>query len=230
MQTAARVALLIDGDNISPAHAETLISVAKLQGDLVFARAYVNGHAKRDGWVNSDSVDSLITGAGGNVSDFRLSFEAVEMEVRGGHEVFIIASNDTDLVHVARWLREKGRTVIVAGTDTMGKALRTCGASVFILPKIDGATVEAKPLPPVVRTADPEQAKVFIRELILENGGTMPMTAFGVLMNKFYGITAKTLGCKTWTRFFKKVESEFSVTGPDSALILSLRESVHAEG
>lgn len=156
MKPTKRVALLIDGDNVSATHAAAIVAIAKSHGDVIFSRAYINAGQGNGDW-SKKNIDVLITGMGASVSDFRLSFEAVEMDVRGTHDVFVIATNDADLVHVVRWLTHRGRTVVVAGTNTMGKDLRNSGADVHMLKKaVPGAKPSAPAEIPQIIPAAPE--------------------------------------------------------------------------
>lgn len=210
-----RVALLIDGNNVSALHAQDLFALARTHGEVVFSRAYVNAGVGNGDWVATGLVDVLVTGLGGNVSDFRLSFEAVEMDVKGGYDVFVIASNDLDLVHVVRWLTEKGRTVVVAGTQMMGKVLRKSTDVVCVLPKKSGKVSSAP------KTSDADAMLTLIKSVLSSNGNRMPMTTFGHDMVRLHGVNARKAGHKTWSKYFAGHPDMFRISGPDMASVLS---------
>lgn len=221
--SSRRVALLIDGDNVSALHAEDLFRLARAQGDLTFARAYVNSGVGNGDWVTPKMIDVLITGHGGNVSDFRLSFEAVEMEVRGECDVFVIASHDADMAHVVKWLKEKGRTVIVAGTKTISKDLRNAGNPIHLLPLRRGKTSDHKVVETPLDTS-PEAIFALVAATIRSNGSQMLMTMFGQEMRQTHGITARKAGQKTWSKYFSRHPQAFRLEGPDFAPVLILTE------
>lgn len=207
-----RVALLIDGDNLSPLYATSILAVARMRGHLSFCRAYLRAGSENSGWITVPGVDAQMSGKSKNAADFRLSFEAVELEARGGYEVFVIGSNDSDLAHIIAWLREKGKRVVTVSQKAMCPTLRKAGGEPVVLGAPDKGLLTSP------EVSDP------IRALIAENGGVIPMTLFGALMRQRYGMTSKSAGARNWMTFFRARAEEFALTGEPHQLMLSMGE------
>ncbi|MEZ5723187.1 MAG: NYN domain-containing protein [Paracoccaceae bacterium] len=64
-------------------------------------------------------------GTGKNAADLLLSIDAVELALREGYEMFVIASSDGDFSHLAIRLRETGHLVVGCGVATAPARFRT---------------------------------------------------------------------------------------------------------
>lgn len=212
--TQPRVALLIDGDNISAVHSQSILDAAHQHGDVVFSRVYVNQGCGSGNWVSKGLIDVFVTGMGGNSSDFRMSFDAVEMEIRDHHDVFMIVSNDSDLLHVIRWLKERGRTVVIGGTPEINKDLCNVVSDVHIFKHVkkEGvkSSVEIKP------TLD------MLTGLIAMAGGSMALSDFGQCVRDAYGFKSRAFGHRTWSRVFSSRPDLFAINDDTLAMTVSL--------
>lgn len=228
----ARVALLIDGDNISANHARAILKTASRYGEITFSRCYVNGGKGNGDWVGKNVCEVLYTGQGSNASDFRLSFEAVELEAHGGYDVFVIATHDSDMCHIVRWLESKGRKVVVVGTSSMSHGLREAASMKHIFtPK---QKVENPQKQDDVNLAI--NVENIISSLLEECDGKMAMSLFGHKMREQHGITAKKAGAKTWTAYFTGGDERFVLVGEGLEAFITLAgcaqncaESNHAD-
>lgn len=198
--------MLIDGDNIPSHYSEALVNIAKKRGRLVFARAYINGSTSCDKWKLAKDVDVFISAVHSNASDFRLSFEAVYLEALGGCDRFIIASNDSDLSHVVRWLTGKGRRVTVVGTDKMSDRMRSVTDDPVVLQS-------KKVTPPTVSAPSDKEINRHIIRLIRSSTGAVPLVQLGGHMRSVHGITRKDIGEKGWMRYLMGREDLFTLTG-----------------
>ncbi len=109
-----RVALLIDGENISSALAGKIITEARRQGELTIRRVY--GNAKRiPGWDEAPGIRLIHSGTGKNAADLLLAVEAMEVCVENRVDCVVLVSSDGDFSHLATILRERGVLVVGMG-------------------------------------------------------------------------------------------------------------------
>lgn len=121
--TQRRVALLIDGENISAGFAGKLIVEAGRLGDLAIKRAY--GNARRiPGWDFAPGIRLIHAGDGKNAADLLLTVQAMQIFHEGKASIFVIASSDGDFSHLVTHLRERGATVIGAGESKTPEGFR----------------------------------------------------------------------------------------------------------
>lgn len=109
-----RVALLVDGDNLPAALAGRLILRAAALGSVVVKRVYADASHLRN-WEASAGFTLTYARAGRNVADLLLAIDAVDLAHRGGLAAVALASNDRDFAPLARWLVERGLTVLGLG-------------------------------------------------------------------------------------------------------------------
>lgn len=108
------VAVLIDGENISAAHADAIMRRAGGFGQMYVRRVY--GDARLlERWDEREDMRMIHTGTGKNGADIRLTIDAVELAHLDQADAFVIATSDADFTHLAHFLRERGRRVIGMG-------------------------------------------------------------------------------------------------------------------
>ena len=114
VEMSSRVAVLVDGDNLSVAHASQIMAVATARGSVELAHAY--GNAQTDeGWHAAQGFRVIHAGIGPNGSDLLLCIDAMELAIADGFETFVIASADRNFSHLAHRLRKHGVAVIGMG-------------------------------------------------------------------------------------------------------------------
>ena len=158
LATDSRVALLVDGENISFALAGNILLKGKRFGDLVFRRVYGNA-ALLNGWNAAPGFRLQHSGTGKNASDLLLCIEAMDLALNRKADVIVLAASDRDYTHLAIYLREAGIRLIGLGEDKTPAAFReACATFIPLAPPSPPAQPAGKPaLPPL------EQA---VRELI----------------------------------------------------------------
>ena len=119
----ARVAVLVDGENISTAFAGQIILKSAGYGDLIIKRVYGNVQ-KTCGWDAAPGFRMVHSGIGKNATDLLLSVEAVALILRGQAEILVIAASDRDYTHLATHLTEAGHKVIGLGEAKAPEAFR----------------------------------------------------------------------------------------------------------
>ena len=125
----ARVALLIDADNISRTHADALFKKAASYGDIIIRRAY-GQVAPHFPWSKEiilayaiESVMRFVSVPGKNIADIALVIDAMDLTYRKTVDKICIASDDSDFSLLAMKLRENGIEVYGFGTEKAQQSL-----------------------------------------------------------------------------------------------------------
>jgi hypothetical protein len=129
---APRIAVLVDGDNISPKHSSQVISSAEKLGRVDVARVYAAGNQQSD-WLTTPGYRLMHAGAGKNSADLLLCIDAMELALIGGMESFVIATSDGDFTHIAQRLRERGLHVLGLGEAKAPKSFRLACTEFLLL-------------------------------------------------------------------------------------------------
>lgn len=118
----ARVALLIDADNILPSYADTLLKKAASYGNTIIRRAYGQG-APNFPWPKEvilayaiEPIMRFVSVPGKNIADIALVIDAMDLSYRKTVDKICIASDDSDFSLLAMKLRENGIKVYGFGT------------------------------------------------------------------------------------------------------------------
>jgi hypothetical protein len=137
-----RIAVLVDGDNVSPALAARIAAEAALHGRTDIVRVYTDAHRETE-WHSAAGFRLMHAGTGKNAADLLLSIDAMELALSNGFDGFVIASSDGDFAHLAQRLREYGLNVIGMGETKAPASFRSaCNAFVEI-----GSATKARPVP-----------------------------------------------------------------------------------
>lgn len=149
-----KLALLVDGENISATFATALLTEARKLGDPAIRRVY--GKSEHIAAWDAEGYRLMQTRPGKNAADLLLSVEAMTLALRDGVTCFAIASSDGDFVYLATQLREAGATVLGLGEDKAPSAFRNaCSRFVLLRPQsiASGATPKwpATKIIPIVR-------------------------------------------------------------------------------
>jgi hypothetical protein len=143
-------ALLIDGENISCAHAPAILK--SVPGDPAFRRVY--GDATRlNGWSTVPWASVHHVPPGPNATDMAMMIDAVALAHRDGVRDFTLATGDADFLPLLKHLRETGASVRLLAPPNTAAALKSVAHHVVGLadalprpvPKDEGplATVKA---------------------------------------------------------------------------------------
>lgn len=199
----ARVALLIDGENISSGFAGKLIVEAGGHGTLAIKRAY--GNARRiPGWDAAPGVRLIHSGDGKNAADLLLTVDAMQMFHEGKATVFVISSSDGDFSHLATRLREQGAMVIGAGEGKAPEGFRrSCCKWVMI---------EGKP-------ADVDAA---ITKVFKAHPKGLAISQVNPEIRKRHAITLADVSEKSWRAYFEARPQAYKVTGKGQQTRISL--------
>ena len=129
-----RVAIMVDGDNISPVHAARILREATGHGQLVLARTYgdMSGNSC---WHKAVEFHPVHTGRGKNATDLLMAIDAVEFALTDVFDAIVIATSDDRLLHLARRLSEYGKGVHGLGDARTSMRLREIFSTFRQLPE-----------------------------------------------------------------------------------------------
>jgi uncharacterized protein (TIGR00288 family) len=137
---ASRIAVLIDADNASAAHAAAIFEEVAKHGEANIRRIYGDFSGTRlRGWV--DQILPLAITArferiyttGKNAADIALVIDAMDLMHAGDVDMFCLVSSDSDFTGLAKRLREKGKGVIGFGERKTPEAFRNaCNRFIYI--------------------------------------------------------------------------------------------------
>ena len=141
----AKIALLIDADNVAVKYMDTIIDELSKYGDIIIRRVYgnwMNNSVK--GWLENTNKYALnlimqeSNTSGKNATDICLVIDAMKLLYEGKADMFCIASSDGDFTKLAKEIRENGIDVIGMGEDkTPQSFVRACKKFVVLNQIID---------------------------------------------------------------------------------------------
>jgi uncharacterized protein (TIGR00288 family) len=146
----ARVAVLVDCDNVPPAILEHALLIAAQFGRIVLRRGYGNQSTLANKWQ-----DVLVRHAftpclqyqyasGKNTADIALALDAQEAMFDGRADTFCLVTSDSDFAYLSRKLHERGSSVCIVGESKTPDALRNASDQFFEwTPEIGEATAKA---------------------------------------------------------------------------------------
>jgi len=181
-----RVAVLVDGENLSSTHAASVMAVARTLGDPTIRRAY--GKTEHiEGWGN-EGFRLMATRSGKNAADLLLCVEAMSLALREEFQILVIASSDRDFTCLAEHLRELGHTVIGVGENKAPMAFRAACRDFMELPlQSDGQNSPISPSQAIVPMTKiiPLVRSVLQRSSWKGGGGTLPFLERHLLADGF---------------------------------------------
>ena len=145
------IALLIDGENISPDYIEIIVDEANKHGKITYRRVYGDWTTPQlNKWKNKINergltpVQQYAYTSGKNVADFTLIIEAMDILYTGKVDGFAIVTSDSDFTKLVTRLKEDNMFVIGMGESKTPIALvNSCEAFTY-LDKMLAASTEDK--------------------------------------------------------------------------------------
>ena len=133
----ARVAVLVDCDNVTPEILEHALRVGAQFGRVVLRRGYGNPGTLANRWQEA-LVRLAFTpclqyqyAAGKNTADIALALDALEALFDARADTFCLVTSDSDFAYLCRKLRERGATVCIVGEAKTPDALRNASDEFF---------------------------------------------------------------------------------------------------
>lgn len=212
-----RVALLVDGDNLSHSLAGALILKSAKYGDLIIKRVYGN-MVTRPGWDAAPGFKTVHSGTGKNAADLLLTVEAMALMLTGQADVLVIASSDRDFSHLAQHLTERGLKVIGMGE---AKAPDHFRKSCTTFHEIGISAIPAAPPTPKSVVLDPLVQKT--RDLIAQNPAGLLITLLATRMSKDNAFQISQTPYKTWRAFLTAFPDQFDCDAKGTDACVRLR-------
>jgi hypothetical protein len=216
---------LIDGENLSSAHAPALLRavpapcpVRRVYGDV----------ARLNGWLAVADLRPVHAAPGRNSADILLAVEAMELFHRSGLRVFALATSDGGLAHLATHLREAGAEVTVLAEAKAGEALRSAGTRFVELVAVASATkASPSPLPSArqAAAAGPDLVAFVTERLQAAGREGVRVADLDPLVRRALGITIGTRPERTWRAWLtadcRKARFDLDPRGPAARVRLA---------
>lgn len=210
--TETGTAILVDGENISHAHASRILSAAAALAPIRVARVY--GHVPQiNGWAATAGFVPVHTARATDGADLVLAIEAVALSHAPVITHLVIATSDGGLAPLVHHLRAAGRSVLLLCEAKAPEALRLAASQVRVLGSDAKPAAPAEKHPPAGPT--PKKPVVLapkpglddaIRRLVGKTAdGTrlLPVSVLGQRLGA-EGFRIKALGSATWTAYLRK--------------------------
>ena len=214
--TDQRIALMVDGDNISAVHATKIFAQAQALGRVDIARVYLG--AQQTEWHSAAGYRVMFAGAGKNAADILLCMDAIELALLDGIKTFAIATSDGDFSHLALRLRERGLHVLGVGEQKAPQSFRlACSA----FKQLKGAPKAARPCevaaPPCALTEFDRNIRSMIATHSIGGKG-MRMADLAPKMSVTHGTRISAYPESNWRSYLTKRPALFDVDprGPDA--------------
>lgn len=229
------IALLIDGENISPAYIETIVDEANKYGKINYRRVYGDWTTTQlSAWKNKINefgltpVQQYAYTSGKNVSDFTLIIDAMDILYRGKVDSFAIVTSDSDFTKLVTRLKEDNMFVIGMGESKTPIALvNSCEAFTYLDKMVSANGDDKKPSKtPKKKTpkdiSKPESSitplkkiKQELKEIIEENqeedGFAYWSVVAQLLQKKFPGFHPRNYGQKVRPLTFFENMKDFAI-------------------
>lgn len=145
-----RIALLIDGDNISSAYIDVILSELGNWGTVTYKRIYGDWSDPRMKSWRDVLLENSITPMqqfpnrkGKNATDTALIIDAMDILYSGNTDAFCIITGDSDFTHLVTRLRESGQFVIGMGSAKNSHSSISKACNIFKYVEVLGEEAEA---------------------------------------------------------------------------------------
>lgn len=162
----ARVALLIDAENVPVTHFEQIMRRTDPIGTIAIRRVFGDfSHERLADWQNRAVAAGFsiahepTAGPGKNSTDIRLTVDAMEIAATDRVDSFCIVSSDRDFLPLVRHLRERDFDVHGMGCSTSDKRLQSACSKFFVLDQPQKAPQALAPAAPRPKTVIATNAK-----------------------------------------------------------------------
>ncbi len=148
-----RIAVLIDADNASAAHARAIFEEVAKHGEANIRRMYGEFSQQRlKGWVDQ-MLPLAITArferaftSGKNAADIAMVIDAMDLMHTGVVDTFCLVTSDSDFTGLARRLRENDKTVLGFGERKTPEAFRNACNRFIYIENLEPAVADAAPV------------------------------------------------------------------------------------
>jgi len=216
-ESATAVALLIDGENLTPDAAGWLVNRASTMGPLRFRLVFGNA-GRMPGWAEAPGFRLIHTGVGKNSADMALVIEAMALAYGKNIDRFAIATSDGDFSHLAHHLREKGHRVLGLGEAKAPPHFRRACTEFQ-----EYAGAKPQIIAPAMTTTPSDKAlRGWVVTALSDASNELTIQKLGPLISRTHGVRIASTPHKNWRRFLEKYPADFQCdpTGPDAKVRL----------
>ncbi len=216
--SAERIAVLVDGDNISATHSASILSHARKMGRVDVARVYGGAQHSCD-WQSAPGYRLMHAGAGKNAADVLLCIDAMELALTGGLQTFAVATSDGDFTHLSQRLRERGLHVLGLGEEKAPVNFRQACSDFVVLGEEKKAARN-----PTIRNYTVLDFNV--RKMIANHskeGRGMPIADLGRMMHIKHGTQIRTYSEGTWRAYLDKRSTLYDLDDRGPAAMVRFR-------
>ena len=211
---SSKVAIFVDGDNLSSNHSSAIIGVGKSHGIVSLAKVYGN-EGSLNHWANCHEFQFVYSGSGKNASDLHLAIEVTEFTLVQSLDVVLLCTSDSDFVHLARRLRERSIHVVGCGEAKTNEKFKSACSDFHVLDTCAEKVCE------VVHNPKVSNLDLQIRAIISENskqGMGMRLSDLAPTMHSKHGTRISHYPERTWRGYLAKRKSLFDLDprGPNA--------------
>lgn len=216
-----RVALLVDGENISSSYAGKLLVHASSIGQLTVKCVF--GSIKQVGdWCEAPGFRLVHTGTGKNSADIRLVIEAMDLAHSGRADAFALAASDGDYTHLAHYLVERGYSLVGLGEAKVPQGFRkSCTRFIKLTPDVPKPSAAKTPTQP---QADLDGGVEAVIRDHADGSGWITVSMLGSKLRTERGISKKDTGRATWKAYFETRPELYHCEGSGHAQRVRLRK------
>ena len=200
-----RVALLVDGENLSVETAGFLITAAAKSGVLTVKRVF-GAVTRLGGWATAPGFRLVHVPPKKDAADLALSLEALELALTRQVDEIFIATSDRDLALVALRLAELGMPVTGIGEAKAPQEFRKACRKFVLVP--------VKAEPGGVLAPFDQRLRVFMAEEGKASDGWVTLSALGQQRAKAMEISKAAAGIGksvSWIDWFKNRPQVFEI-------------------
>lgn len=188
-----RVALLIDGDNVSSKVLPRVLEQVSRLGKATIKRVYLNVAGGGRTWLNVAPIRAIVpvhvqpVSDGKNAADIALVVDAMDILHSGNADAFVIVSSDADFTHLATRISDTGRKVHGLGTQQTPQAFQRACSSFKLTEELElkgvgGALAASRWM------LEPSDAEALLVLAVLRIGGgrdVVPLSDLGNHLRRF---------------------------------------------
>lgn len=192
-----RIALLVDGENLSVEHAGFLITTTAKNGALTIKRVF-GAVSRLDGWTAAPGFRVVHVPAKKDSADIALSLDALELALTRQVDEIVIATSDRDMAMVALRIAELGVPVTGIGEEKAPADFRKACRKFVAIPR--------KAVSPEDQPFD-LRLQAFLRDEGKATEGWVAFSALGQQRAKAMQISKAAAGIgksASWIDWFKK--------------------------
>ncbi len=223
MKTDSRVAIFVDGDNLSWEHGQEIREIGNSYGSIAISRVYGDA-AQTKGWKDAAGYNLIHSGSGKNATDVLLSLDALELALMERFDICVVGSSDRDFRHLVCRLRERGISVIGVGSEQTKDTYQAQCCEFRTLAREADTKTSAARIDDIVGFVEG-----LLRSGEYSHQG-MTLSALAKELSDRHGISKSDLPVKTWSKFLESMPDRFEILEPGPGAKVKLKAKDASEG